>query len=179
MTVGFRERRSGRVLSQAGFERGNAETEASEANDCEGHPNDSAADVRAWPDGAGHLGAAAAQQDFGLDLSAAGPGGRAELAAAGGLRERCGAGTGAVPPGRSTAAGSERTGLAQGCAGAETQRRDAESALAGIPDGPSRRLWLYLVLRAVRRLSAPGAPDLPQPPRGGCGDADRLRRPDG
>ncbi len=34
--VGFRERRSGNVLSQAEFERGNAETEASETNHCEG-----------------------------------------------------------------------------------------------------------------------------------------------
>ncbi|VIO71648.1 hypothetical protein CI41S_30120 [Bradyrhizobium ivorense] len=42
--VGFRERRSGNVLSQAEFERGNAETEASETNHCEGPTIDPEAD---------------------------------------------------------------------------------------------------------------------------------------
>jgi hypothetical protein len=39
----------GNVLSQAEFERGNAETEASETNHCEGPTIDPEADVRAGP----------------------------------------------------------------------------------------------------------------------------------
>jgi hypothetical protein len=50
----FRERRSGNVPSQAEFERGNAETEASETNHCEGPTIDPPADLRARPVDTGH-----------------------------------------------------------------------------------------------------------------------------
>ncbi len=81
MTVGFRERRSGSVLSQKCFERGHAETEASETNDGERHKIDPAADA-GGVGGPGDLGTAWDQQDDGCDLPAAGTAGRAELAVA-------------------------------------------------------------------------------------------------
>src|SRR6516164_3146047 len=106
--VGFRERRSGNVVSQAEFERGNAETEASETNHCEGPTIDPEADVRARPVGAGDLGTAADQHDLGRDLSAAGARSGLKLAVAADLRERGGVTAGLVPAGRATAAGLER-----------------------------------------------------------------------
>ncbi len=62
MRGGFRERPSGNVLSQAEFERGNAETEASETNHREGLTIDPEADLRAGPVGSCDLGTAADQQ---------------------------------------------------------------------------------------------------------------------
>ena len=84
------------------------------------------------------------------------------LAAAADLRERCGVYERALfrRVGRPTA-GLERTGLA-GVA-QELKRKGVTLTLLWqeYRDGPSRRLRLHLVLREVRRLSAPGAPDLP------------------
>ena len=57
--------------------------------------------------------------------------------------------------------------MTTGGAGIQAQGRDADAALAGVPGGSSRRVWLHVVLREVCRLSAPGASDLPPPPRGG------------
>jgi hypothetical protein len=69
--VGFRERRSGNIPSQADFGRGNAEAEANETNDRERLQtilrlaHEYGLSVRAISD------PAAAQQDFGCDLSPA------------------------------------------------------------------------------------------------------------
>lgn len=54
------------------FERGNAETEASETDHREGPTIDPEADIRAGPIGTGDLGTAADQQDLGCHLPAAG-----------------------------------------------------------------------------------------------------------
>src|ERR1700759_1054316 len=90
------------------FERGNAETEASETNHCEGPPINPEADVRAGPVGTGDLGTAADQQDLGCHLPAAGTRSGLELAVPADLREREGVAASAVPAGRAPAAGLER-----------------------------------------------------------------------
>lgn len=63
--------------------RGDAQAEATEAYDVEGHPNDPAADAGRTV-GPRELGVARAEQDVGCDISVAGSGNGTEPAAGGG-----------------------------------------------------------------------------------------------